>query len=282
MKTTFLNSGSIREQVPLRTLLNHLGHKPAKINGVEQLYFNVLKGTESKSTFIVNDQLNIWYDRLTKKSGDVIDFGLAYWPELNSDQVTEKIGQIFQISNQPAKVPTTNKAKRKRLAVKIPFYHIEEIKPVGCNIDITAYLQSQGLWEISIGHLKEVYYYVVDEKRRRKEFFAAGWQNENGGWEVRGKNFSGCLGHKGMTFIPGCKNSLILFEDYLGYLNWKYANKMPGPSILILNYPEFLEAAKKRIVKFNEVAVFLANHHLKEEPLSALEGINPQKNIVSP
>lgn len=281
MNTTFLNAGSIREQVPLCALLNHLGHKPAKINGVEHHYFNVLKSAESKSTFVVNDQLNIWYDRLTKKSGNVIDFGIAYWPDLNSDQVTEKISQIFQISKQPTEIQTTN-GRRKRLAVKIPFYHIEEIKPVGCNIEITAYLQSQGLWEISIGHLKEVYYYVVDEKRRRKEFFAAGWQNENGGWEVRGKNFSGCLGHKGMTFVPGSENSLILFEDYLGYLSWKYANKLPGPSILILNSSEFLEAAKKRIAKFHEVAVFFGKQHLNAELLSAIEGINPPKIIVSP
>ncbi|PYF74576.1 hypothetical protein B0O44_10321 [Pedobacter nutrimenti] len=280
MKTTFLNAGSIREQVPLCALLNHLGHKPAKINGDEHLYFNVLKSAESKSIFLVNDQLNIWYDRLTKKSGNVIDFGIAYWPDLNPDQVTEKISKILQISKQPAEIQTANNGKRKRLPVKIPFYHIEEIKPVGCNIEITTYLQSQGLWEISIGHLKEVYYYVVDEKRRRKEFFAAGWQNENGGWEVRGKNFSGCLGHKGMTFIPGSENILILFEDYLGYLSWKYANKLRGPSILILNYPEFLEAAKKRIAKFHEVAVFFGKQHLNAELLSAIEGINPRKIIV--
>jgi hypothetical protein len=262
-------------------LLDHLGHKPAKIKGDEHLYFNVLKGTESKSTFIVNDQLNIWYDRLTKKSGNVIDFGLAYWPDLNSDQVTEKISQIFQISKQSAEIQTANKGKRKRLAVKIPFYHIEEIKPVGCNIEITAFLQSQGLWEISIGHLKEVYYYFVDEKRRRKEFYAAGWQNENGGWEVRGKNFSGCLGHKGMTFIPGNKNSLILFENYLDYLSWKYANKLPGPSILILNSPEFLDAAQKRASKFREVAAFFGKQYLNAEFLSVIEGINPRKVIVS-
>lgn len=281
MKTTFLNAGSTREQVPLCALLNHLGHKPAKINGNEHHYFNVLKNAETKSTFVVNDQLNIWYDRLTKKSGNVIDFGVAYWPDLNSEQVTEKISQIFQISKQPTKIQTTN-GRRKRLAVKIPFYHIEEIKPVGCNIEITAFLQSQGLWEISIGHLKEVYYHVVDEKRRRKDFFAAGWQNENGGWEVRGKNFSGCLGHKGMTFIPGNESSLILFENYIDYLSWKYANKLPGPSILILNSPEFLEAAKKRASKFHEVAVFFGKQHLNTEVLSAIKSINAPKIIVSP
>ncbi|SDF94997.1 hypothetical protein SAMN05421827_102223 [Pedobacter terrae] len=281
MKKNFLNAGSIKEQVPICTLLKHLGYKPAKINGVEHHYINVLKSAEIKSAFVVNEQLNIWYDRLTKRSGNIIDFGIAYWPDLNSEQVIEKISQFFQISKRPTGIQKTN-GQRKRLAVKIPFYHIEEIKPVGCNVEITAYLQSQGLWEISIGHLKEVYYYVVDEKRRRKEFFAAGWQNENGGWEVRGKNFSGCLGHKGMTFIPGNESSLILFEDYIDYLSWKFANKLLGPSILILNSPEFVEAAKKRASKFHEVAVFFGKQHLNAEVLSAIQGINPPKIINSP
>ena len=281
MNTSFLNAGSIREQMPLCALLKHLGYKPAKINGVEHHYINVLKSAESNSTFVVNDQLNIWYDRLTRRSGNIIDFGNAYWPDLNSDQVIEKISQFFQVSKQPTEIRKIH-GRRKRLAVKIPFYHIEDIKPVGCNTEITTYLQSQGFWEISIGHLKEVYYYVVDEKKRRKEFFAAGWQNENGGWEVRGKNFSGCLGRKGITFIPGDANLLILFEDYFDYLSWKYVNKLSGPSILILNSPEFLDAAKKRATKFNDVAVFFGKQHLNAELLSAIEGLNPPKIIVSP
>ncbi|KAA8476861.1 hypothetical protein BDE36_1284 [Arcticibacter tournemirensis] len=270
MITSFLNAGSIRERVPLSMLLSRLGYQPAKSSGDEQLYLNVLRNAETSPTFAINTQLGVWFDRLTKKSGDLVDFGLAYWPGLSSDQVLEKISQLCACSQGAPAGDTSHRAGRKRRAIKIPYYHIAETRPLGCNPEITAYLQSQGIWEISIGQLKEVYYYVVDEKQRRKDFFAAGWQNENGGWEVRSRNFAGCLGRKGMTFIPGDENRLALFRDYISYLSWKYANRASTDSILVMNAPEFLPAAKSRAAKFAEVADFFGQQHPEEHPFSAI------------
>ncbi len=272
MITNFLNAGSIREQVSLSMLLSRLGYQPAESSGDEMLYLNVLRDTETSPTFAINTQLGMWFDRFTKKSGDIIDFGMVYWSGLSSDQVIEKISHLCTRPQETAvrDLPTG----RKRRAVKIPYYHIDEIRAVGCNAEITTYLQSQGIWEISIGQLKEVYYYVVDEKYRRKDFFAAGWQNENGGWEVMGRNFAGCLGRKGMTFIPGDINSLILFEDYISYLSWKYANRTAGHSILVMNAPEFLPAAKSRAAKFRDVAFFFSKEYLNEQLLSAIKKAN--------
>jgi hypothetical protein len=272
MITTFLNAGSIREQVSLSMLLSKLGYQPAKSSGDEKLYLNVLRDTDTSPTFAINTQLDMWFDRFTKKSGDIIDFGMAYWPSLNSDQVIAKISQLCSSSQEI--LVRDFPAGRKRRAVKIPYYHIAETRSIGRNPEITAYLQSQNIWEIALGQLKEVYYYVVDEKHRRKDFFAAGWQNENGGWEVMGRNFAGCLGRKGMTFIAGDTDSLILFEDYLSYLSWKYANKTAGHSILVMNAPEFLPAAKSRATKFRDVAVFFGKKHLEEQLLSAIEKTN--------
>jgi hypothetical protein len=272
MISTFLNAGSIREQVSLSMLLSRLGYQPAKSSGDEKLYLNVLRDTETSPTFAINTQLGMWFDRLTKKSGDIIDFGMAYWSGLNSDQVMEKINLLCASPQET--IVSDHRAGRRRRAVKIPYYHIAETRPIGCNPEITTYLQSQGIWEISIGQLKEVYYYVVDEKHRRKDFFAAGWQNENGGWEVMGRNFAGCLGRKGMTFIAGDTDSLILFEDYISYLSWKYANRTASHSILVMNASEFLPAAKSRAAKFRDVAVFFGKEHLDEQLLSAIEKAN--------
>jgi hypothetical protein len=273
MITSFLNAASIREQVSLSLLLSRLGYQPAKSSGDEQLYLNVLRSTETSPTFAINTRLGMWFDRLTKKSGDIVDFGMAYWSGLSSDQVIENIS-LLCTSPQESLVSDDRAGRRKRRAIKIPYYHISETKSIGCNAEITAYLQSLGIWEISLGQLKEVYYYVVDEKHRRKDFFAAGWQNENGGWEVMGRNFAGCLGRKGMTFIPGDINSLILFEDYISYLSWKYANRTAVYSILVMNAPEFLPAAKSRAAKFRDVAVFFGKEHLNEQLLSAIEKAN--------
>jgi len=56
-----------------------------------------------------------------------------------------------------------------------------------------------GLWELADLNIREVYYYVTDQKGKRKDFCAAGWMNENGGWEVCAQNYTGCIGTKGMS-----------------------------------------------------------------------------------
>ena len=265
------DTDSTKEQVSLCRLLSRLGYSPAKISGNEQLYQNVLRSPETRPTFAVNSQLGVWFDHQTKKGGDIIDFGLAYWNGLSSAEVMERIRGLCCTSAAISPPPFDDHARRKRRAIKIPYYHVDQILPLGGNPEITTYLKTQGIWEMSMALLKEVYYYVIDEKRRRKDFFAAGWKNENCGWEVRSRNFSGCLGPKGMTFIRGDENSLVLFEEFTDYLSWKYQYRTSNASILVLNSPEFLQAATKRATKFKDVAVFFGkNQRLGDQLLEAV------------
>lgn len=265
------DADSTKEQVSLCGLLSRLGHSPAKSSGNEQLYQNVLRSSETRPTLAVNSQLGVWFDRQTKKGGDIIDFGRAYWNGLSSAEVMERISGLCSASAAISTAPVDDHPRRKRRAIKIPYYHVDQILPLGGNPEIMTYLKTQGIWEISIGLLKEVYYYVIDEKRRRKDFFAAGWKNENGGWEVRSRNYSGCLGPKGMTFIRGDENSLVLFEEFTDYLSWKYQYRASNASILVLNAPEFVQAATKRATRFKDVAVFFGkNQHLGDELLDVV------------
>jgi hypothetical protein len=156
------------------------------------------------------------------------------------------------------KMNTTNQQNRdyrKRKAAKLPYYHVQHTLPLGETPGIRAILHSEGLWELVTSDLREVYYYKVDQNKKRKDFCAVGWPNENGGWEIRHPNFTGCLGPKGMTFIPGEHGHLVIFEDFTAYLCWRYIHKQYYPNILILNYPEFLSAAKMRALKFTSVTV---------------------------
>jgi hypothetical protein len=178
--------------------------------------------------------------------------------------VSEKIDQLCGPSKDSSS-RVDSRRTRKRKAIRIPHYHIEEIKPLGGNSEILGFLKNKGIWEIAIGHLKEVYYYLIDEKKRRKDFFAAGWENENGGWEVRGRNYSSCLGPKGMSFIPGNENKLVVFGNYMEYLNWRYEFKSSDASALVLNDTEFLAAACKRLSKFKDVKVMAEDRKLADQ-----------------
>lgn len=106
------------------------------------------------------------------------------------------------------------------------------------------------------GHISELYYYVQDNNGKRKDFFAAGWPNENDGWEVRNKYFQGCLGHKGLSFIEGHEDELVVFEGYMDYLSWKFENEDAVPSVLVLNSLSLLPAGINRARKFEYIETY--------------------------
>jgi hypothetical protein len=142
------------------------------------------------------------------------------------------------------------------MAVKIPHYEVEEIKEMGSNAAITWYLKERGIGKIAQEKLKEVYYYVEDQKKLKKHFFAAGWQNELGGWEVRNKYFKGCLGHKAVSFIPGIAERLSIFEGYLDYLSWLTEHEECNASVLVLNSLSLLEVGIRRAKDFASVDLY--------------------------
>ncbi|RYG53165.1 MAG: hypothetical protein EOO01_05085 [Chitinophagaceae bacterium] len=119
-----------------------------------------------------------------------------------------------------------------------------------------------------------MYYYVEDQKGLKKHFFAAGWQNENGGWEVRNKYFKGCLRHKGVSFIDAHKKNLAVFEGYINYLSWKLENPDAVESVIILNTLALLPVGIEKAKAFSRIDLYLdrdqAGHNASLEFITAL------------
>ncbi|HVX00192.1 MAG TPA: hypothetical protein VHA52_07145 [Candidatus Babeliaceae bacterium] len=136
-----------------------------------------------------------------------------------------------------------------------PYYRVQHSLPLGETPAVKARLCAEGLWQLVTDELREVYYYRIDIKRKRRDFCAVGWPNENGGWEVRHPAYTGCIGSKGITFIAGDTKTLHIFADFTDYLCWRYYHKQENPSLLILNHPEFLPAARKRAEQFASVTI---------------------------
>jgi hypothetical protein len=169
-------------------------------------------------------------------------------------QLTTQIkAQVF-ITSADVKPTYTG---RKRSAVKIPHYEIQEIKALGHNPAITEYLRCIKIWEAAQNKLKEIYYYVEDQKGLRKSFFAAGWQNELGAWEVRNLYFKGCLGHKAISFVSGDPDQLAVFEGYINYLSWLTENPQATHSVLVLNSISLLHIGIIKSKEFAEVSLYL-------------------------
>jgi len=246
----FLNAKELKEQGSIVDLLTRLGFQPVKKTAKEHVYRSMLRDSDTKPSFSVNDELGVWYDHGTGKGGNIIDFGLAYWKQLSFHEVIEKIQEVCTIS------AGIEKRVRTRKPVKIPHYVIEDIKDIGTHPAITNYLKNRGVFAVAGSGLYEVYYYVKDLEGRQKCFFAAGWENESGGWEVRNKYFKGCLGTKAISFVPGHEKQLCVFEGYINYLSWKCENPEAGQSILVLNSLALLKAGIAKAKEFSSIDVY--------------------------
>jgi len=251
-----LNSTELKQQVSIVALLEHLGFQPKKRSGGNLLYISMLRDSDTNPSFSVNEAKGVWFDHGMGKGGNIIDFGLEFWRPATVKEVILKLNGFYGVEVGETPLSAARAVHRPRLATKLPHYQIEELKELGNNWAITKYLKSRGVWNIPNSGIKEVYYYIEDEKKVRKQFYSAGWQNENGGWEVRNPNFKGCLGRKGITFVPGNNQNLAVFEGYLNYLSWKLENKNLRDNVLVLNSLSFLKAGIARSQSFDHINIF--------------------------
>jgi len=252
-------------------LLAAIGYQPVKKAGNEHLFLSPLRDSDTTPSFSVNETLGCWYDHGSGKGGNIIDFGLKYWPQLAFPEVLEKIANIIVV--RPNKCVET---KRRRTAIKEPHYQVLEIKELGANRVIRAYLENRGIWPAAKGILKEVYYYVEDAQKNRKNFFAAGWQNELGAWEVRNLHFKGCIGHKAISFIPGNADNLCVFEGFMNYLSWLTDEPFCDDSILVLNSLALIQSGISKAKPFADIATYFDNDPSGRAATAAFKEALPQ------
>lgn len=139
--------------------------------------------------------------------------------------------------------------RKRRHATKLPHYIIADIKPLGHNTELMAWLKDLGIWQAAQIHLKEIYYYSENEKQQRKHFYAAGHQNENGSWQLHAKNFHGLIGHPGLTILDPGQDQLQIFPTVFDYLHAQPANC----SIIIVNDLKLRPQALAKAKEYREV-----------------------------
>ncbi|RYZ21426.1 MAG: hypothetical protein EOP49_47045, partial [Sphingobacteriales bacterium] len=89
--SVFINAKDLKEQASIVDLLANLGFKPARKTGKEYLYISMLREGDTNPSLSVDDALGVWFDHGTRKGGNIIDFGLAYWKYLTFNEVVEKL-----------------------------------------------------------------------------------------------------------------------------------------------------------------------------------------------
>lgn len=253
MKTHY-DAKQIKQQASIITLLAAIGHQPVRYIGKEAYYLSPLHA-ENHASFTVDDEKGGWYDHSDGRGGTIIDLGLCLWPQLSFPEVLEEIARRTNIDAaiKADYIPTPPKPR----PVKVPNYHILEIRDLGANHAISNYLAQRGIDSTPGSLLKEVYYYIEDEQKRRKNFFAVGWQNETGAWEISStdrRKF--CLGHKAISFIPGDKKQLAVFEGMFDYLSWLAEHPFAKNSALVLNSVALLPSGISKAKEFAKIELY--------------------------
>lgn len=247
----------VKEQVSITDFLSRLGHHPKRSSGNRSMYISMVRNSDTDASFSVNESLGAWYDHGMGKGGDVFDLAMLYWKGLKFHEAVEKVREVCNLGIAGPAPGRLTPRPRLKLAVKLPNYRIREVLPLGSSEGISAYLRNRGVYEAASTQLSEVHYYVEDEKKLRKEYFAAGWQNELGGWEVRNKYFKGCLGKKAVSLIPRAGKKLVVFEGFFNYLSWLRDHPGHDRSVLVLNSLALIDKGMEKAKVFTEIDLYL-------------------------
>lgn len=248
------NPSAIRDQVSITGLLAKLGHQPAHNSRRGLMYRDVLHEDTKKPSLCVNDNLGVWYDHKTGKGGNVIDFGLAFWPGLD---IRDVCGKLYEVMQQGPPAADSKQSRRKRRKTLIqPYYRVDRICELGTTPSIRQFLERRGIWEEAQGILQEVHYHSVHAKLHPQQFFAAGHKTDAGSWQVRNKYFKGCLGNKGLTLLTGDPRRLCVFKDIFDYLSWKHDHPGLDDSALMINSYGQLPAAIKAAMRYPHLTVY--------------------------
>ena len=276
-------------ELSLIDYLSFLGHQPQKVRGEDHWYLSPLR-EEREPSFKVNRKKNVWYDHGTGKGGTLVDFGTLYHA-CSIAHFLQKLSLFSFHSHIPSltkgsTIETTEKGKESekqiaRITERTPAHrhtHTEEEKkesaPEPALIVIAAktpvtdprlcrYAATRTIPEDVLNqYCKEVFFSLNERK-----FTAIGFQNIEGGWELRNEHFQAASSPKAITYLNnGNDSSIKVFEgffDFLSYQTLLREGKLPkeeqtkGADYLILNSLSFFQKSISLMEKREKVELFL-------------------------
>ncbi|RZK40379.1 MAG: hypothetical protein EOO90_15385 [Pedobacter sp.] len=272
----YIDANALREQVSLPELLRRLGHQPVSKSGGELKYHSPIRNGDRSPSFTVRADTNQWYDFGLPGGGDLISFGVTYWPGLSFYQVLKKIQEVCDLPESKLIFAERPREPRPRKAEKVQSYELFCIRPLGSNPLLEEYLKSRKVWEAAQGRLSEVYLRCIAGPREGKKLFGVGWQNEYMDWEIRtAAQWKHCLGQKGMSLFKGDPNQVVLFEGMMDYLSWATKNPGDKSSVYVLNSIAMIEHAINATADFEQKTCFFDNDEAGRKATVSFQAVYP-------
>ncbi|MBE7172352.1 MAG: toprim domain-containing protein [Williamsia sp.] len=220
-------------RIPLSSILQKIGSMPVKQRGSELWYHSPFR-KERTPSFHIHAAKNVWYDFGEAKGGNVVHFVCAYLQRKNEDDtIVDALRWLNNMEPSQTVVPFS-KEDLKEYGKALQLRKASALR----HPSFVSYLSSRGIpLALARKYLKEV---CVRNLHTGKNFFALGFENENGGYELRNKVFKGCIAPKTISFIRGntpLPADIHVFEgfmDFLSALTKQKDNRFEG-DVIVLN-----------------------------------------------
>lgn len=223
---------------------------------------------ETKGSFEVNTNKNIWYDHGTGDGGKILDLIMI----IENTDISGALELLASKNIKPflfyqQETQATQHQKTKIISIKqLTSY------------DLIKYANERKISnQIAATYLQEITYSIwIDKYNEYKTYRALGFKNNTGGYELRNKYFQGCTS-KDLTFITGKRHSQInIFEgffDFLSSIELSGTNKLKF-DVLILNSVALKEKTKNIVNKYDQLNLFMDNDTAGEEATKYFQSIH--------
>jgi len=244
--------------------LQTLGYQPQKINNNDYWYLSPFR-TEKEASFKINRNKNCWYDHGFGRGGRLVDFGTLYF----NCSIADLLKRLSQSPNGPSlsfhqqHSPNTfskgfiGKAGEKKDPTEDAKIIVLEAKPLA-EKTLLHYLQKRNIPVKSAQRFcREVTFLLYGKKRT-----VIGFQNNAGGYELRGPHFKGASSPKDSSFFDYGKDQLTVFEGFFNYLSYLTICQQEIKTLtnfLVLNSLSFFQKEKERMETHQQIHLYLDN-----------------------
>lgn len=269
-------------QISLVDFLASMEFHPAQVRGYKLWYLSPFRA-ESKPSFKVNVEMNLWYDFGEGVGGGIIPlakrlFGTDDIAAILKRMETQPGIPVCAIPARPPSVKRKEEPTMKNIHSQPLTHHA-----------LADYLAKRGIpLEIGRSYCCEVHYEI-----HGKRYFALGFPNSSGGYELRNPYFKGCMGRKDITILKGeevkeldtsCCHVFEGFFDFLSFRVLQAMGKLRLPSYgsthyIILNSVNNLGKALREMTHIERIFTYLDNDQAGRKATETILGLYAPRTV---
>ena len=253
------------KKIPITHYLHSKGIQPKKVKNGSAWYNSPFRN-ETKPSFKVDRQNNIWYDFGTGTGGNLLDLVMTF-------EKTGLTGALMIL--QRPELSNTRFSFSEQQISESNTIELKHIQPLQNRILIN-YLAGRKISQgRAFNYVNECYYQV-----NGKKYFALCWENIKNGYALHNayrKKYT--AGNAAATIIKGNNKILNFFEsmiDFLSALEYYQMNKSAGTTIVLNSTTNLIEPILKIIKDYPQINLFLDNDDTGHQAAKTIKAAHPK------